>query len=87
MKKAAIDTISQTTIITKTIKAEHKVRFKYPQMNNVMRIIKEYDLKVINTDFCIKYELIFAVIKNKANVILNTFQRNHELIIKHIKPI
>ena len=61
--------------------------FKYPQMNDVMRLIKEFDLEVVNTDFQIDCKLIFAVPKSKANDILNTFKKNHELRIEYIKKI
>ena len=52
-----------------------------------MRIIKEHRLEVINTDFQIECKLIFAVSKNKASIIVKTFQKNHELTIKYIKTI
>ena len=86
-KTAAADAISQAIIIKKTIKEEYEVSFKYHQMNNVMRIVKEHALEVINTDFQIECKLIFAVAKNKASIIVNTFQQNHELTIKYIKTI
>ena len=31
--------------ITKTIKDQYKVSFKYPLMNDVMRLIKEHNLE------------------------------------------
>ena len=86
-KTAAADAISQAKIIKKIIKEEYEVNFKYPQINNVMRIIKEHRLEVINTDFQIECKLIFAVSKNKASIIVKTFQKNHELTIKYIKTI
>ena len=61
--------------------------FKYPQMNDVMRIVKEYDLETVNTDFQIECKLIFAVPKSKTETILNTFQKNHQLKIEYLKTI
>ena len=81
-KTAASEAIQEATIVTKTIKEQYKVSFKYPQMNNVMRLVKEYDLEVINTDFQIDCKLIFAVPKSKANDVVDTFKKNHELNIK-----
>jgi uncharacterized YigZ family protein len=86
-KTAAAEAILEATIITKTIKEQYKVRFKYPQMNDVMRLIKEYDLEVVNTDFQIDCKLIFAVPKSKANDVVDTFKKNHELRIDNIKTI
>ena len=86
-KTAAADAISKSTIITKTIKEHYQVDFKYPQMNDVMRIVKEYDLEVVNTDFGMDCNLIFAVPKSKSETIVSTFQKNQELSIKYLKTI
>ena len=86
-KTAAADAIANSTLITKTIKEQYEVSFKYPQMNDVMRLIKEFDLEVVNTDFQIDCKLIFAVPKSKANDILNTFKKKHELTIEYLKTV
>ena len=86
-KTAAADAIANSTLITKTIKEQYEVSFKYPQMNDVMRLIKEFDLEVVNTDFQIDCKLIFAVPKSKANDIVNTFKKNHELRIEYLKTV
>ena len=83
-KTAASDAITDATIITKTIKEHYEVSFKYPQMNDVMRFVKEFDLEVVNTDFRIDCKLIFAAQKSKADSIVETFKKNHELAIKKI---
>ena len=74
-------------MITKTIKEQHEVSFKYPQMNDVMRLVKEFDLEVIKTDFQIECKLIFAVAKNKTDNTVDAFKKNHEITIKYIKTI
>jgi len=86
-KTAAATAISEAKILTKTIKEHYEVGFKYPQMNDVMRLVKEFDLEVITTDFQIECKLIFAAPKSKANTVLDTFKKNHELSIKYIKTI
>ena len=56
-------------------------------MNDVMRLVKEFDLEVVNTDFQIECKLIFAAQKSKTDDIVNTFKKNHELIIKYLKTV
>ena len=46
-KTAAYNAISNSTIITKTIKETYEVLFNYSQMNNVMRFIKENNIVII----------------------------------------
>ena len=86
-KTAAADSISQAIFVTKTIKEQYKVSFKYPLMNDVMRLIKEHNLEIINTDFQIDCNLIFAVPKSKADNVVETFKKNHELKIKYLKTV
>ena len=86
-KTAAATAISEAKILTKTIKEHYEVSFKYPQMNAVMQLVKEFDLEVIITDFQIDCKLIFAAQKSKADSIVDTFKKNHELSIKYIKTI
>jgi len=83
-KTAALDAISNSEIITKIIKEQFAVSFKYPQMNDVMRLVKEFDLEVVNTDFQIDCKLIFAVPKSKADTIAEAFKKNHEISIKYL---
>jgi len=86
-KTAASQAILEATIITKTLKEQYEVSFKYPQMNDVMRLVKEYDLEVVNTDFQIDCKLIFAVPESKEEMVIEAFKKNHELSIKYVKTI
>jgi len=86
-KTAAADSISKAIIITKTIKEQYEVHFKYPQMNDIMRLVKEFNLEVINTDLQIECKLIFAVAKNKTDNTIDAFKKNHKITIKYIKTI
>ncbi|MDA9807779.1 YigZ family protein [Flavobacteriales bacterium] len=86
-KTAALDAISNSEIITKIIKEQFAVSFKYPQMNEVMRLVKEYNLDVVNTDFQIECNLIFSVAKSKSEEVVETFKKNYELTIKYLKTV
>ena len=56
-------------------------------MNNIMKLVKEYNLEVVNTDFQIDCNLIFAVPKSKADNVVEIFKKNHEIKIKYLKTI
>jgi len=86
-KTAAADAIANAFILSKKIKEHYEVSFKYPQMNDVMHIVKEFDLEVVNTDFGMDCKLIFAVEKSKTDIVVKTFKKNHELMIKYLKTI
>ena len=86
-KTAASDAISQGIFITKTIKEQYKIYFKYPLMNDVMRLVKEHDLEIVNTNFQIDCNLIFAIPKSKADNVVEIFKKNHKINIKYLKTI
>ena len=86
-KTATSEAISAADIITKTIKEHYEVRFNYPQMNDVMRLVKEYNLEVINTDFEIECKLIFAVAKSKVEHVKSTLKNNYKITIEYLKTI
>lgn len=50
-KEAAADAIKRAEIIEKTVKSEIIIRFEYPLLNDVMRIIKELDAQIITQQF------------------------------------
>lgn len=84
-KTAAANAIINSKIITKTLKEQFEVCFEYTQMNDVMRLVKEFDLEVVKTDFQIDCKLIFAVPKSKSLDVEDTFKKNHEITIEYIK--
>ena len=50
-KTAARDAIDHATIIEKTIDCRYRLGFAYETMNDVMRILKDYDLKPENSNY------------------------------------
>ena len=80
---SAMDAIKKSEVITKMILEKYAVLFEHEQMNDVMRIIKEYNLEIIQTDFQISCKLTFLVPKKKSNLVLKTFKNNHKIKIKY----
>ena len=54
-------------------------------MNNVMRIIKEFDLEIVKTDFKLECKLIFTVTKSNSAKIVNILEQNHKITIEHLQ--
>ena len=52
-----------------------------------MRLVKEFNLEVINTDFQLECKLIFAVERNKSGNTIDAFKKKHAITIKYIKTI
>ena len=60
-KTAARDAINHATIIERTIDTRYRLAFAYEAMNDVMRILKDYDLKPENQDFNLNCSLEVSV--------------------------
>lgn len=56
-KTAARDAIDHATIIEKTIDTRYRLRFKYETMNDVMRLLKDFDLKPMDQQFDLECSL------------------------------
>lgn len=60
-KTAARDAIAHATIVDRTIDLRYRLHFEYPLMNDVMRLLKEYDLQPYRQDFHLDCRLEVAV--------------------------
>lgn len=74
-KTAARDALDQATIVEKTIDHTYRVRFEYPLMNDVMRILKEYNLAPQNQLFELDCQLDFSVRQSMSNAVYDAFQK------------
>tara|TARA_B100000900_G_C20534698_1_gene697852 strand:+ start:138 stop:752 length:615 start_codon:yes stop_codon:yes gene_type:complete len=86
-RTAAADALKQITIEKYFVKEIYEVAFQYPQMNEVMRLVKDKSLEVINQDFQINCKITFAIRKSQADVVVAAFKNNHELTINYQKTI
>lgn len=73
--------LEQSQITEKTINVRYEVHFNYSQMNQVMRIIKEYQLNIINQDFKQDCKLQFEVRISESKTISDLFNAHHELTL------
>ena len=76
---AAEEAIKNADIIIKTIFKEIQIVFEYPQMNDVMRIIKEHDLKIIEQDMQLSCKIKIGVPKNSFEKVKLQLVQYHKL--------
>ena len=65
------------------IKEKYVILFEHEQINDVMRIVKEHNLEITNTDFQINCKLTFLVAKRNSDLVLQHFKKNHKLKIQY----
>ncbi len=83
-KTVAENTIKNADIITKTVNKTVIIRFEYPQMNYVMRIIKEEKLEKINRKFEMSCEIKLEIRESQVNRIIKRLEKNHKISVKLI---
>ena len=86
-RAAASEALEDITVEKCFVKDVFTVYFKYPEMNNVMRMIKDNSLEIINQDFELECALTFCVKKSQSEKIQSIFALNHLLTLKFIKTI
>ena len=81
-KTSAQLSLEASRILEKTININYNISFDYKNMNKVMRIIKEKQLKVINQKLELNCNILISVRKNEANSVFNIFNTLFEINIK-----
>lgn len=65
-KAAARDALEHAAIIEKTINLRYRLSFRYETMNDVMRILKEFDLKPLDPHYDIECSLSVEVRQSES---------------------
>ena len=84
-KTAAQMALETCGIVEKTIDEIFLLKFEYPEMNTVMRIIKDEDISVINQKMELNCELEIAVRKKDTERIYELFNNTYKVTIKLIE--
>lgn len=83
-KTAAHMALENATIIEKTIDVHFQLFFEYKNMNKVMRIIKEKNLKIVRQEHSENCLIIIATRKKNTEKIVDIFTNLFEVEIKRI---
>ena len=65
-KTAARDAIDHATIVEKTIDVRYRLLFEYAAMNDVMRILKDFDLKPEHPDYNLDCSLEISIRQSES---------------------
>jgi len=86
-RAAAADALENISIEKRFVKEIYELAFQYPQMNEVMRLVKDKSLEVLNQDFQIDCKLTFSIRKSQADSVVGAFKKKHKLTIKYQRTI
>ena len=70
-REAAADAINHATIETRQVEEIVKYSFAYPQMNDVMRIVKDMNSRIISQTYDNTCEIVLSIRKSEAEQLRN----------------
>lgn len=74
-KEATADAIANATIVNRTVDDYFRLNFSYAVMNDVMRVFKEEDLKMLNQDFQMACSIDFHVRQSAVQKVMTRFEK------------
>lgn len=84
-KTAAKMALEESRIVTRTIDETFEIKFDYPEMNTVMRIIKENNLNIIEQKLELDCRIRISVRKKEAESIFQKFNTTYKVEIKKLE--
>ena len=74
-REAAADAIAHSTIETRQVEEIVKYSFAYPQMNDVMRIVKDMNPRIISQTYDNTCEIVLSIRKGEAEQLRSRLQK------------
>tara|TARA_B100001059_G_C17836109_1_gene588252 strand:- start:2253 stop:2867 length:615 start_codon:yes stop_codon:yes gene_type:complete len=86
-RNAAAAALENIVIEQRFVKEVFSVYFQYPEMNNVMRIVKDLNLNVNEQNFELECQLTFSIRKSQSEKMQSIFALNHKVKLAYQKTI
>ena len=84
-RSAAKEAIEESRIIERTINHDFKLTFDYPEMNGVMRMIKEHPITIKNQKLEKDCTLVISTRKKESQKIYELFKNTYKVNINKIE--
>jgi|TARA_B110000977_G_C10978883_1_gene455311 uncharacterized YigZ family protein len=84
-KTAALEALNNADIIECTIDDEFEISFGYPEMNTVMRFIKELGVVIVSQKMELDCKITFAIRKKESQIAQDKFSGLKNIFIKLIE--
>ncbi|MEA2105661.1 MAG: YigZ family protein [Bacteroidota bacterium] len=84
-KTAAEKALNNAKIIKKTLHDIYELKFDYPQMNEIMRIMKEENIEQMDQNFELTCSITLALRKAEVEKVLSKFDRVEKLKIEFVE--
>ncbi len=86
-KTAAAEAISAAKVIEKTINDQYQLVFDYLQLNEVMKLIKDKELKIISQETNNNCKLLVEIRQAEVNQLIGQFEKIPNLRIQYLQTL
>lgn len=86
-KTAAAEAILAANIIEKTINDRYQLVFGYLQLNEVMKLIKDKQLKIISQEMNNDCEMVVEIRQAEVNQLIGQFEKIPNLKLKYLQTL
>jgi uncharacterized YigZ family protein len=86
-KSAAIEALAVADIIEKTINDIYNVNFEFVQMNEVMKIVKEFSLKIRNQTYDNQCTMELEFRKTLTNQVIGKFEKIDGIAVEYLMTV
>lgn len=84
-KTAADEALKNAKVVKRTLHDIYELRFDYPEMNEIMRIMKEEQIEQIDQNFELTCSITLALRRADVDKVLSKFDRVEKLKIEYIE--
>jgi len=86
-RSATKEALNNSSIITKTVNDIFIINFEYPEMNNVMRIVKDESVVQISHTFELNCSIKISVRKGLSSVVLEKINKIKNVEVKYLRTV
>lgn len=86
-KSATEEALLVSEIIEKTVNEVYQVQFEYIQMNDVMKVVKDFDLKIKNQQFDNQCTIEIDFRQSLSNQILGKLEKIEGISVEYLRTV
>ncbi len=86
-KTATQEALSQATIIEKTVNEQYEVQFAFVQMNDIMKVVKEFGLKIKSQAFDNQCTMVLEFRKKMTAQVLGKLEKIDHITVNWIATV
>ncbi len=84
-RSAASDALENAEVVTRIIESIYSIRFSYLAMNDVMRLVKDEELRVLNQEFDTACRLEAGIRQSKEDMVLEKIAKIDSAMVEFLR--